>query len=946
MTARLRTAFVPAVVLALGLGCADRPKRDTHRPELPPPSRELQLPSQGSLIEFDNGLRLFVVPDAYTRLIQFDVRHHVGSRDDPPGKAGLAHFVEHLMFQIGVDGPDSTRLMQEIPRHTLSFNAFTSSDETHYMHTGLSEELESYMKYTARRIQYDCEEVGDAAFERERDVVRNEHRWRFGGPFGVIYKKIFELTFPAGHPYHSSGASDDNQLASITDDDACEFIQRHYTAGQADVVITGDVQPAEVLALAKKYLEPLPKLADARRKPVPPPRMAQREAEVEAPVKKPTAIILFELPKRFTRNYTASQTAIETVALALSFFVQRGPLGVVDSWGFISVGGKEAPLLGITVETKESEQLDRGIDEVLDSITKGFAPRLQGEEHRGSYDSARQRARLNVLDSVATVSSSGVAFANYLEERAEMPGFYGADIAELDALSTEQIQDTGRRVFARNRALVIKVVPDGQDAKVDRADFDYKPNEEESLAVPEDVDPAEARAPIPIEDIAPPEGQSLEYELDNGLRVVLVQSSSIPVMDLQLIVGTGTLDSPQQPDLARLAQRAFDADYQATQSGNLMTFFDKAGGIFFSGVGATATTYSSRGLSIYLDFIIAGLSEKTVNATYSGGALAGWKQANRERLKKKSGLQAAERENRFFEALYGPGHPFVRPRITDRKQLRDISVRDLEEFRGRHYRAANSALIITGGFDMELAIQYVDAFFGSPELRDRKNTWLEPKRTAARTAAPEPQPGSIRVMTEADPERVQTDVRIDFPLAEVYGDDHAALLVMADMLNFGVGRVRMELGASYGTYAFVDGDRPRVSIGGAIDSARAGEGLAAIRGAIQELRTREDFERRFAFARRNVLQRMINAQGDPKAFANTLAQAVRNGRSYEYFRELARQVANLRPEQVEAQIDRVLVESRSVTMVQGPAAGVDNAVAGAGLTDVTKLPDMVHDEDD
>lgn len=927
-------------------GCGGGAGSSTKTPELPTPSRELNLDSEAGLIEFDNGLRLFVVPDPYTRLIEFDVRHHVGSRDDPTGKAGIAHFVEHLMFQIGADGPDSTRLMQELPRHTLFFNAFTSSDETHYMHMGLSNELENYFKYTARRLQYDCAEVPEAAFERERDVVRNEHRWRFGGPFGVIYNKVFELAFPEGHPYHSSGASDDHQLASITPQDTCDFISRYYTAGQSDVIITGDVNPSEALALAKKYLEPLPKRADGQRRPVPPPAVEGKTVEVKAPVKKPTALVLFKMPKRFTPNYLPAQACIETMAIALSFFVQRGPLGVVESWNFIPIGGKEAQLFGVMVETKQPEQLDRGIDEVLDAINKGFSPKLDAKEYRGAYDSARQRARLNVLGSVASITGSGVAFADYLEEPGSRPGFYGADIAELDELTSEQAQAVGRKIFARDKAMVVKVVPDGTEAKVERAAFDYKPEEEESLGVPDDIDPAEAHRPIPLQDIAPPEGQSLEYVLDNGMRVVLVQSSSLPVMDVQLVIAAGTTDAPEQPELAALARRSFGADYESTASRNLMDFFDKAGGLFRSFDSASATTYTSRGLSIYLDFIIAGLAEQTVNGAYRTRSLEGWKAFRKERLKKKRWQQAAEASNRFYEAVYGKGHPHVRPQITNRKQLRDISIRDLEAFRAQHYRAGNSALIITGGFDLQLAIAYVERFFGQPELRNRNNAWQEPYTEPPATAVPAPNPGEVRVLTEVDKERVQTDVQIDFGLAEVYGDDHAALLVMAEMLNFGVGKVRMELGASYGTYARLDTNRPRISIGGAIDSARAGEGLAAIQAAIEELRTREDFDRRFAFARRSVLQRMINAQGDPEEFANTLARAVRSGRSYAYFRELATKVATLEPAAVEATIDRVLQPQRSVTLVQGPKAGVDSAVAGAKLTGVVALPDVIHDEDD
>lgn len=942
----LRTS-VPALLTAALLlpSCAGKLGRSTDRPELPTPDRELELDSQAGLIEFDNGLTLFVVPDPYTRLVEFDVRQHVGSRDDPEGKEGIAHFVEHLMFQIGADGPGSTRLMQALPQHTLFFNAFTSADETHYMHMGLSGELENYFKYTARRLNYDCEEVPEAAFERERDVVRNEHRWRYGGPLGVILKSVFEQAFPPGHPYHSTGVDNDLALTSITPQDTCEFITKYYTAGQADVVITGDIDRAEVLKLAKQYLEPLPKLPDARRDPVPPPNIEGRIVEVEAPVKKPTALVLFEMPQRFTPNYLPAQAAIETMAIALSFFVDTGPLGVVESWSFIPVGGKEARLFGVIVETKEPEQLDRGIDEVLDSITRGFSPKLDHKEYRGAYDSARQRARLQVLDSVATITSSGISFADYLEEPGT-PGFYGADIAELDDLTSEQAQAVGRKTFARNKALVIKVVPDGNDPQIDRAEFDYSPEEEESLGVPEDIDPAEADQPIPLADIAPPEGQSLEYELDNGMKVVMVQSSGLPVMDIQLVVAAGAIDAPKQPDLAMLVQRTYGADVESNTSRNLMDFFRKAGGLYFSFSSAGATTYTSRGLSVYLDFIVAGLAEQTVNGAYRTRALEGWKAANKERLEKQRWQQEAERSNRFYREVYGAGHPYVRAEIADPKQLREIGVRDLEAFRAEHYRAGNSALIITGGFDPELAIAYVQRFFGEPDLRTRGNTWLEPYTEPQTPPVPEPNPGDVRVLTQIDAERVQTEVQIDFGLAEVYGDDHAALMVMTEMLNFGVGRVRMELGASYGTYARLDANRPRISIGGAIDSARADEGLIAILAAIEDLRTREDFKRRFAFARRSVLQRMINAQGDPEEFANTLARAVQTGRSYEYFRELATKVAALKPAQVEAAVDRVLLADRSVTMIEGPQAGVETMVKGAGLTKVEALPEIVHDEYD
>jgi zinc protease len=942
-TLRVLIVTLAAFVVACGAGA----KRGSARPELPTPDRNLDkhLADVGHIKTFDNGLTLFVLPDPYTRLVQFDVRHHVGSREDPPGKAGMAHFVEHLMFQLPADGPDSPLIMSHVPQHTLFFNAYTAPDETHYIHTGTAEELETYMKYTKLRLDFDCAAVAEDEFVRERDVVRNEHRWRGDAAGEIIYDALTELVFPEGHPYRHESRGIDVQVASITPEDTCAFIKRWYTPSQSVIVVTGDVEPLEVLELANKYLAPLPKVDVPDRKPVGEPVFAKQEATIQAPVKKPSAMVLYKLPNRFSKDYAASQAAVETLFLSVAFFTGTNQMSVVENYYAAGLGGKEALVFGVGVEAKEPEQLDRAVDEVLKAINRGFAADVRGKEYKGTYDSARQRARLQILEGVANVMSRSIAYADYLDE-GPAPGFHGAELAALDDLTAERAQEVGRRIFARKNAMVVKVVPDGskQRPKVERADFEYEPKDEENLSVPDDIDPAEAQRPLKIEDIAPPEGQSLEYELDNGMKVVLVQSTRVPVMNIQLIVGAGVEDSDQR-DFAQLAANAYGvADDRDAR--NLMSFFDAAGGIYFSNVNATATTFRSAGLSIYLDFIIAGLSERTINAEYQTGALDYWKLGRQDALKKKSRRQAAETENTFYTALYGEGHPHVRKNITDPKQLREISLRELQDFRRAHYRAANSTLIITGGFDIELAVQYIERFFGEPQLRDRQNAWGEPGGTTGPAKIPAPKPGKIRAFTQVDNRASQTDVRIAYPLAEVYGPDHAALLVMQEMLNHELATVRQKLGASYGVYARLDADRPRVEASGALDSARADVGLQGMLAAIQRLRDGEDFDRLFAFARRNALRSMLNAQGDPELLAGQLAQAVRAGRSYDYFRELARQVANLKPAQVKAQIEKVLRDETSVMLIQGPGEGIVKATMANGIKDPKVLLDVVHEDEE
>src|SRR4051812_46970022 len=103
-----------------------------------------------------NGIRFVLMPDESTPLVNVAVRWDVGGREDPPGKAGLAHIVEHLMFQPRPDGPTSAPLFQSIVNMAVGgdMNAYTSEDTTHYYETVRSENLDDAIKIEAMRQFY------------------------------------------------------------------------------------------------------------------------------------------------------------------------------------------------------------------------------------------------------------------------------------------------------------------------------------------------------------------------------------------------------------------------------------------------------------------------------------------------------------------------------------------------------------------------------------------------------------------------------------------------------------------------------------------------------------------------------------------------------------------------------------------------------------------------
>src|SRR5262245_37919886 len=96
-----------------------------------------------------NGLRVVVLPDTTTQLIQVDVRYEVGANEDPKGKAGLAHLVEHMMFQhrpLGADKPPTFQIIQQI---ATEMNAYTIWDKTHYYVQAPKEDLETVLRLEA-----------------------------------------------------------------------------------------------------------------------------------------------------------------------------------------------------------------------------------------------------------------------------------------------------------------------------------------------------------------------------------------------------------------------------------------------------------------------------------------------------------------------------------------------------------------------------------------------------------------------------------------------------------------------------------------------------------------------------------------------------------------------------------------------------------------------------
>jgi len=200
-----------------------------------------------------NGLRFVLMPDASTQLVEVDIRYEVGSKEDPPGKAGLAHLVEHMMFQLKPDGPTTPPLMQAVGDISTFFNAYTNWDSTHYMTTARADNLDALLKIEAMRLFYGCQTISNDEFLREREVVRNEIRQRGGTAEGQIPQLVMSSVYPKGHAYERMIGGDDANLTTITLDDACTFIKSYYTPERATLIVAGGIEVDPTIEAITKW---------------------------------------------------------------------------------------------------------------------------------------------------------------------------------------------------------------------------------------------------------------------------------------------------------------------------------------------------------------------------------------------------------------------------------------------------------------------------------------------------------------------------------------------------------------------------------------------------------------------------------------------------------------------------------------------------------------------
>jgi zinc protease len=409
-----------------------------------------------------NGLELVVIPDHRAPVVTHMIWYKVGAADETPGKSGLAHFLEHLMFKGTAKNPTG-KFSQVVARIGGQENAFTSQDYTGYYQRVPSDQLKTVMEFEADRMT--GLQLTDDVVLPERNVILEEQNQRIGNNPRARLGEQIDAALYLNNPYGKPVIGWRHEMEELSRDDAIGFYRRFYAPNNAVVVIAGDVDPPKARALVEETYGKVPRhnnLPPRIRAQEPPPVAARSLTLADARAEIPTLQREYLVPS-FATSKRGESMALEVLAHILGsgsnsrlyrgLVVDKQVAVAANAWydastldlSKFAIGGSPRPGVTLTQLEAETDAI------VVEVIAKGVT----------AEELERAKTRL-IADAVYA-----------LDNQASMARWYGTALTtgasvndvknwpdRIRAVTAEQVQDAARQWLDKRRSVTGYLVKD------------------------------------------------------------------------------------------------------------------------------------------------------------------------------------------------------------------------------------------------------------------------------------------------------------------------------------------------------------------------------------------------------------------------------------------------------------------------------------------------------
>ena len=418
--------------------------------------------------KLDNGMDVVVIEDNRAPVVVHMVWYKVGSADEPEGVSGVAHFLEHLMFK-GTDILAPGEFSQTVAANGGSDNAFTSYDYTAYFQRVAADRLELMMQMESNRMNNLV--ITPEGVATERQVVIEERNQRTENNPGALANEQFRAAQYQNHRYSVPIIGWRHEIDELSTADLQEFYDLYYAPNNAILVVAGDVDPDEVLELARTYYGSIPAEAQLpeRVRPEEPTQRAERRLTfVDPRVSQPYLLRSYLAPER---DPGAQKEAAALVYLAellggSSFTSDLGQALQFDAQTAVytnaSYGGSSLDDTTFTFAIVPAEGVTLSDAELaMDRVIAEF---MTAEIEPARMDSIRMQLRASEVYALDDVSGLARRYGAALTQ-----GLTVADVQAwpdlLQAVTVEDVKSVAEKVLNRDQAVTGWVVANQEEAR-------------------------------------------------------------------------------------------------------------------------------------------------------------------------------------------------------------------------------------------------------------------------------------------------------------------------------------------------------------------------------------------------------------------------------------------------------------------------------------------------
>ncbi|MCS5490574.1 M16 family metallopeptidase [Algoriphagus limi] len=397
----------------------------------------------------DNGLEVIIHPDPHSKIAVFNLLYKVGSRNEKPGKTGLAHFFEHLMFGSSQNVPVFDRALERVGGNC---NAFTSPDITNYYMTLPVSNLETAFWLESDRMLHVS--LVEKTIETQRKVVLEEFKQRYlNQPYGDIWHLLRPLAFEV-HPYRwpTIGATTED-IVNYTEEDVWDFYKKNYAPNHAILVVGGDVKPSEIIKLADKWFGDIPPASQPQEKTFQEPEQKENREKIHtAAVPTDLLIKTFKMPGKGEPGYLEADLITDILGFGKSSPIEqelvRGGkefasggayiLGSLDPGLLVFSGKMEA---GISSQDAEAK-LDKFIEDFLQ----------KGVDEQTLQKVKNQGEAMKTYESIQLINRvMNLAFNANLGH----PDMYWDEFERKSAITPNQVMDWAHALIRPEKSTVL-----------------------------------------------------------------------------------------------------------------------------------------------------------------------------------------------------------------------------------------------------------------------------------------------------------------------------------------------------------------------------------------------------------------------------------------------------------------------------------------------------------